>query len=385
MPNPQQDPLTPKKLAKLAKQLDPKCQLRLIKELAGILSPHLLEAMKTEAEQEWILRQLEGIEEPEELDEFPARHFEFKEIKHKHYAYLRWREDRRHKSQYLGPMPFLPGHTYTLTHKKTGNKETFTPLGLEVENDQIYLNVQVLNPIHTIQSYLYPECLNTIFSKKEWSIQKVASPHIEKKEVFNTNPFGPQAAFTPPIKPEVRNAGEAEPRPGTLKPEKAEPLQARTTRKSRSKLIRIADSENLKDKRTPILEVPNKLVPQVYATLKLWENLSQSLGTTPQWTLLDKGNKVTLRATQENKTIMEYNRALGSVTSPRPAPVLIEWLQQIANAVSSSPLVDQDTKTQALRLKTRLQGAHKDNSAVLLAYLLGLPAPKKRTSDFPNA
>jgi len=376
MPNPQQNPLTAKKLAKLAKQLDPKRQLSLIKELVGILSPHLLEAMKTEAEQEWILRQLDGIEEPEELDELPARHFEFKEIKHKHYAYLRWREDGRHKSQYLGPMPFLPGHTYTLTHKKHGNKKTFTPLGLEVENDQIYLKVQVLNPIHTIQSYLYPECLNTIFNKKEWSIQKVASPHTEKEEAFNTSLFDPQAAFTPPIKPEVRNAGEAEPKPDTLKPQKAEPLQV-TTRKSRSKLIRIPNPETLKDKRAPILEVPNQLVPQVYATLKQWSNLSQSLGTTSQWTLLDKGNKVTLRATQENKTIMEYNRAIGSVTSPHPVPVLMEWLQQIANAANSSQLVDQDKKTQAQRLKTRLQGAPKDNSAVLLAYLLGLPNPKK--------
>jgi hypothetical protein len=74
---------------------------------------------------------------------------------------------------------------------------------------------------------------------------------------------------------------------------------------------------------------------------------------------------------------MEYNRAIGSVTSPHPAPVLIEWLQQIANAANSSQLVDQDKKTQAQRLKTRLQGAPKDNSAVLLAYLLGLPNPKK--------
>jgi hypothetical protein len=75
---------------------------------------------------------------------------------------------------------------------------------------------------------------------------------------------------------------------------------------------------------------------------------------------------------------MEYNRAIGSVTSPHPAPVLIEWLQQIANAVSSSQLVDQHTKTQAQRLKTRLQGTPQDNSAVMLAYLLGIPFPKKR-------
>jgi len=379
MPNPQQNPLTAKKLAKLAKQLDPKRQLSLIKELAGILSPHLLEAMKTEAEQEQILRQLDGTEELAEPDELPAKHFEFKKIKHKYYAYLRWREDGRHKSEYLGPMPFLPGHTYTLTHKKNGHEKTFTSLGLELEDDQIYLKIEILKPFHTIYSYDYPECLDTVFNKKEWTIQKVASPHNEKEEALNTSHSNPQAVFTRLIKPEfrtqVRNAGEAEPKPDTLKPEKAEPVQA-TTRKLHSKPIRIPNPETL-DKSTPILKVPNQLVPQVYAMLKQWSNLSQSLGTNPQWILLDKGNKVTLRATQENKTIAEYNRALGSVTSPHPVPVLIEWLQQIANAVSSSPLVDQNTKTQALRLKTRLQGAPKDNSAVLLAYLLGLPTPKK--------
>lgn len=377
MPNPQ-DSLTPKKLAQLAKQLDPKRQLSLIKELAGIFSPHLLETMKTEAEQEQILRQLDGTEELAELDERPARHFEFKKIKHKHYAYLRWREDGCHKSEYLGPMPFLPGNTYTLTHKKDGNTKSFTPLGLEIEDDQVYLKVQILKPVHTIRSYPYPECLDTIFSKKEWTIQQATSPLTERKETLNPKLPDLQDAFTPSVKPEVRDAGESEPLPDTLKPKRAEPLQTTTSRKSHSKPIRVPNPETLKDKGTPILEVPNKLVPQVYATLKQWEDLSQSLHSTPQWTLVDKGNKVNLRATQEDATIIEYNRALGSVTSPHRAPILIKWLQQIADAVSTSQLVGQDTKTQAIRLKTRLQGAPQDNTAVLLAYLLGLPAPKRR-------
>ncbi len=367
-----------RQLLKSVKQLNSKKKLLFIQEFARTLDSTMLEAMRLEAEQAQVLCQLDGTEEFEDLDEQPARHFEFKKIKQRYYAYLRWRSDGSHKSEYLGPMPMLPDHTYTLTNKKDGNTKTLTPLGLEIENDQIYLKVKILKPVHTIRSYPYPECLDTIFSKKEWTVGQVTSSPTEREETFNSNPSTPQHAPTLAVKPEVRDAGSSEPKPDTLKPERAESLQATTTRKSCSKPIRLPNTETLKDKGTPILEVPNKLVPQVYKTLKQWEDLSQSLHSTPQWTLVDKGNKVTLRATQENANIIEYNRALGSVTSPHPAPVLIEWLQQIANAVSSSQLVGQDTKTQAIRLKTRLQGAPQDNSAVLLAYLLGIPTPKKR-------
>lgn len=372
---------SPKQLAKLIKQLDRKDQLRFLEELASILSPSLLEAMKIEVDQAWMLSQMDGTEEQTELDEQPARHFEFKKIKNKHYAYLRWREDGCHKSEYLGLMPFLPGYTYTLNHKKNGNKTTFTSLGLELVDDQIYLKVEILKPFHTIYSYYYPECLNTVLNKKEWIVQEVTSPRNEKEEAPKTCPSDLLAASTYSTKPEVRtenrNAGETELQSDTLKPEKVELAQAKT-REPRSQPIRIPNPEILKGKNAPILEIPNKLVPQVYATMRQWANLSQSLCRTFQWTVVDKGNKVTLRATQEDKTIVEYNRVLRSVTSPHPVPTLIEKLQQIANAVSSSQLVDTDTKAQALKLKTRLQGAPQDNSPVLLAYLLGLPAPKKQ-------
>jgi len=383
MPNSQVPP-TLRQLVKLAKQLNPKDKLIFIQEFVSTLDSTTLEALKVEAEQARVLANLGETEDLEDLDKLPARNFEFKRIKGKYYAYLRWREDGCHKSEYLGPMPFLPGHTYTLTNKKDGNKKTLTSLGLELESDQFYLKVQILKPIRTIRSYPYPECLDTIFSKKEWIVQQATSTLTEREEMLNSNLSTSQDAPILLVKPEVRDAGESEPLPDILRIEEAEPVQATTTRKSRSKPIQLPDTETLKDKGIPILEVPNKLVPQVLATLMQWEKLSQSLSSTPQWTLVDKGNKVTLRAPQEDETIMEYNRALGSVTSPHPAPVLIEWLQLLANAVSSSPLVDTDTRTQAQRLKTRLQGAPKDNSAVLLAYLLGLPTPKKLPSvNFP--
>ncbi|GAB1545483.1 hypothetical protein NUACC21_81590 [Scytonema sp. NUACC21] len=191
MSNPQNS-VNPEQIAKLVKQLDSKRQLLLIKELAGMLSPALLEVMKLEAEQALIVNQLDGTEDTEELDEPSSKHFELKKIKHKYYAYLRWREDGHHKSEYLGPMPLLPGHTYTLIHKKDGNKKILTPLGLEMEYDRIYLKVQVLNPIRTIKSYPYPECLKTVFNKKEWNIQKVVSPSSSKEKTLDTSCFDPQ-------------------------------------------------------------------------------------------------------------------------------------------------------------------------------------------------
>ncbi len=373
-PNPQQNL---KQLVKLAKQLDSKRQLLLIKELAGTLSPNLLEAMKIEAEQALVLNYLDGTEDLEDLDEQPARHFELKKIKHKYYAYLRWREDGQHKSEYLGAMPLVPGHTYTLIHKKDGNKKTLTSLGLEIEDDQIYLKVHILNPVHTIRNYPYPECLKTIFSKKEWIIQKVTPPSSEKEETLNTSLSNQQEALTLPIQREVRNAGKPEPKSDTLMSERTKPPESTTTQKSISQPIQSPNPETLKHKGTPILQVPNKLVPQVLATLKQWEDLSRSLNNTRQWTLVRQENKVILRTTLEGKTVIEYNGILRSVTSPHPASVLIEWLQQIANAISSSQLVDQDIRMQAIRLKTRLQGVTQENTTELLAYLLGLPNPKK--------
>jgi hypothetical protein len=182
-----QKSFNPKQLAKLAKQLNSKQKILLLKELAGTLSPNLLEAMKIEAEQALVLCDLDGTEDPENLDEQPARHFELKKIKHKYYAYLRWWEDGHHKSEYLGPMPLLPGHTYTLVHKKDGNKKTLMALGLEIEDNRIYLKVQLLNPIQTIRSYSYPECLKTIFSKKEWIIEKVVFLESESEIPLPTN------------------------------------------------------------------------------------------------------------------------------------------------------------------------------------------------------
>ncbi|MCP6758963.1 MAG: hypothetical protein NHB32_09405 [Fischerella sp. CENA71] len=372
----------PKQIAKLAKRLDSKRQLLLIKELVSTLNHDLLETMKLEAEQALIINQLDGIEDPEELDERPGRHFELKKIKHKYYAYLRWREDGHHKSEYLGPMPLLPGHTYTLIHTKDGNKKTLTPLGLEIEDERIYLKVQVLNPIRTIRSYPYPDCLKTIFNKKEWNIQKVASPSDQKEQTLDTSFFSPQEALTSPIQPKVQNMSKPGIKSDTLKSERAKSVEPVTTWESHSQEIQYLKSETRKEDILN-LKVPNKLVPQVLATLKQWEDFSKSLQNTPHWTLVRQGSKVNLRTTKENETLIEYNRTLGSVTSPHTAPVLIERLRQITNAVSSSQLVSQDTKTQAIRFKTRLQGAPQENTTELLAYLLGLPSPKKLYRPLP--
>lgn len=369
-----------KQLAKLVKQLNQKDQLRLFKDLVDTLSLSMLENMKTEAEQAYWLCKLDGIEDGVELDDRPAEHFEIKEIKHKHYAYLRWRENGRYKSQYLGPMPFLPGYTYTLINKKNGNTKTITLLGLEIEDNQVNLKVQILKPVYTIRSYPYPECLKTIFSKKEWTIQQVICPLSQREETLNPQPCNLQDATTSPIKPKVREAGESEPIANIMKPEKAETIEVATIRRSYSKPIKVSDSETLRNQGASIQKIPNKLVSTVYTTLKQWENLSQSLSSSLKWNLLEKENKVTLRFVKEDKTIIEYNKILGSVTSPYSTTDLIILLQQIANVASSSQSVDQETKTQAIKLKTRLQGVPQGNNTVVLAYLLGFPGKRQHYS-----
>lgn len=368
-------PLTPKQLVELAQQLDHKGKLLFVQEFVSTLDTVLLEAIKFEVEQALVLSKLDESE-LEDLDESPVKNIEFKRIKSKYYAYLRWREDGRHKSEYLGPMPFLLNRTYILTSKKDSQIKVLTPLSLEVEGNQIYLKVQILKPTNTIKSYSYPECLNTVFSKKEWLIKQITSPSTASEEAPSSNFSEPKYASTQLVQIEVRDADEPENSPNYLELDRIKTKSTRNTQTFDSELTHSHNSETLRNKSITILKVPNDLFPQLYVTLKQWENLSQSPYSTLRWNLVDKDNKIFLHSAQENKIIIEYNKALGSVTCLHPIPVLIEWLKQIANNLSSSKSVDQDTKTQAIKIKTRIQGASGQDNAVLLAYLLGLPKNK---------
>lgn len=172
-----QDQPTFEQVVKLARKLDSKRRLLVLRELVNTLNCDLVEELKIKVEQTIVLSELEEPNELEQVPTQPSNNFEIKRIQNKHYAYLRCREDGYYKFKYLGPMPLIPGNTYTLASKvKTNTTKTLTPLGLEIEGDQIYLKVKLLKPINTIKSYRYPDCLDTVFSKKEWRIQKVIPP-----------------------------------------------------------------------------------------------------------------------------------------------------------------------------------------------------------------
>lgn len=171
------DPLkpAPQTVLKLAQQLNAKNRLKVILELIATLETEQLEDLQLEVEQVLTARTFLHEETPLLEVGQQRRKTEIKYINGKAYAYLRWR-DRSESDKYLGPIPLIPGKTYRLTHKMDGTVKVLTVLALQLEADeQVYLSVQLLQPYAAVKSYLYPECLKHVFSKKEWLIELLST------------------------------------------------------------------------------------------------------------------------------------------------------------------------------------------------------------------
>lgn len=167
-----QEKITLKQLVRLAKQLNNKDRLVFLQELTNELDYSVLQSIQVGLEQK--LEQKRVLSDVNVVN----KNFELKKINDRYYAYLRWRENGHHKSKYLGPMPFRPGYTYTLINKKDNTKKTFSPIGLTIEGDQVYLKIQTFKPVNAIINYMYPECLGTVFSKKEWIVHDITLPAL---------------------------------------------------------------------------------------------------------------------------------------------------------------------------------------------------------------
>ncbi|HEY9749323.1 MAG TPA: hypothetical protein V6C63_11625 [Allocoleopsis sp.] len=169
---------TPQTVLKLAQQLNSKNRYKVILELIATLAAEQLEDLQLEVEHVLTARTFlnEEISTPAAIKK--RRKIEIKYINGKAYVYLRWR-DRSEPDKYLGPMPLIPGKTYRLTHRTDGTLKVLAVLGLQLEeNEQVYLSVQLLEPYAAVKSYLYPECLEHIFSKKQWLIELLPTQQL---------------------------------------------------------------------------------------------------------------------------------------------------------------------------------------------------------------
>lgn len=156
-----------------AQKLGMKERCRVIKKLLGTLSVGQLEEVQAELSTQYRNAILE--EEKKAL-------VEYKYVNESFYAYLRqWGGER--SNTYLGRMHFMPGVKYKLTYKKQNKVETLVSLGLERDEDRMFLGILHLSPYRKVESYLFydknlvlprvpaEELMKTIFPLKELKIE----------------------------------------------------------------------------------------------------------------------------------------------------------------------------------------------------------------------
>ena len=167
------------KLVELAKQLENKDIIRLFKALFPKLKSNKLQYLADILE----VAIAEAVESENDDLENTAK-FLYKVVKSNNYVTLRvW--GREECNEYLGPMPFLPGITYELTHLRTGETKTLVGHMLYRRQNQIYMVVEQLTPVYQMLEYLYYDrdsefprrpqdiCIKKIFSRKDWNIEKL--------------------------------------------------------------------------------------------------------------------------------------------------------------------------------------------------------------------
>ena len=165
------DKPTLQQVLKLATQLNTKHRLKIVSELVATLDSEQLEDLVLAVEEAITLRAILGEEFVCDHQPKGRKKIEIKHISGRSYAYVRWR-DRSHSDQYLGPLPFLPGKTYRLTHKLDGSVKVFTVLDCNLDDEeQPYLLLEQIEPYPAKKRYRYPECLKQVFHKRQWTVE----------------------------------------------------------------------------------------------------------------------------------------------------------------------------------------------------------------------
>lgn len=354
--------VTAKQVAKLVSELDSKGRFQVILELLHTLESGQLQELLEAVDQKYgeaLLDEEESFEEEYK--------FEYKEISNNFYAYVRQRGNVQ-CNEYLGPMRFLPGKKYQLTHKLNNTIKTLAGLGLHRDGEQIYLRIQHLSPIDEVKSYLYydktqpfprrpqEEGIEPLFSKKEWKI-KCLGP-IK----------GPEASLDEQEKTHSRTEAAQQPKKFAIK-EGQDTYQEKTSSVARRSK---PSQPEMPQKRKPqlIIQVKKNFIPQVITCLEQWEVLSQALPSNSQWKLMRSTDRLVLH-NQAGEAIVDYNSA-SQVLTTQSASSLLSWLLEIMSAVANSKVVNRQQKSTASRWLPRLQCAPSKDSIELLAYLFYL-------------
>lgn len=337
----------------LALDLDQKARYRVVRKLIPTLDAWQIEELLASVEDI-----LEKVLVEEEALEQRAK-FVYKQISNNHYAYIQHWGEEQYINFYIGPIRFLPGKKYKLTHKKTGEVQTFFGLGLYRDGEQVYMKLKYLSPIEQEQSYLFydrtlrfprrpqEEGIEPLFSKKIWKIEVISelSQEIEDKEQVDIE--------QPTVEPKLLPAKEER------RPRKTIPL-----------LEKVEQQRAPQRKNKAVVRVKRKFFSQIETYLEQWELLSQAIPSNPQWKLVRYAEGLAL-CNQAQEVVVELNTSSQLLTA-HSTHALLTWLQEMMLAVASSKLVNEQQKTVATGWLPKLSCAPLEDNNRLLAHLLNL-------------
>ncbi|PSB26418.1 hypothetical protein [Chlorogloea sp. CCALA 695] len=352
--------LEDKNIIKLIKSLLPQLNSRKLQHLAEILETAIADAFEAESDV------LEG-----------RAKFLYKTVKSNNYVSLvAWGKDEC--NEYLGPMPFLPGITYKLTHMITGETKTLKGHKLERRQNQIYMVVEELDPIHKTLDYLYYDrdlefprrpqdvCIKTVFSKKKWQIEKLthtSTTDISVKE--NTNHNGVLDKILKPTHQLSLGSEKKEVSKDSVSSKKLNLLG--TTNSSKSSLVR--NSARRQASLTTV-QVNKHSINQVKILMAQWVELTKVLQFDYHWQLVTTENAVRIYE-RSGRTLVECNDNSHIVTAKSPH-LLLESLINNLKFVSNSSQISADKKNLVDNYLLRFSNAPKEDATKLLAYIFSL-------------
>lgn len=337
----------------LALKLDQKARYRVVRRLIPTLDSWQIEDLLASAEDT-----LERVRlEEEEIG--PRAKFLYKEISNNNYAYIQHWGEQQYINLYIGPIRFLPGMKYKLTHKITKQVQTLMGLGLHRDGEQVYMKLKFLSPIEQEESYLFydhsaqfprrpqEEGIEPLFSKKIWKIEVIEEA---SQELAN----GEQVDQMQPTVEAVSLSTKEESRP----------------RKTISS-VRKSEQQQAPQRRTKaVVQVKRRFLNQVKTYLEQWEFLSRAIPSNPQWKLIEHTDGVVL-CNQDQQVVVELNTSSQLLTA-HSAHALLTWLQEIMLAVASSQLVNEEHRTVASGWLPKLSCAPLSDNNRLLAHLFNL-------------
>ncbi len=371
--------VTSEQIVDLASELHNRERLRAI--LGMLELKPALESLQLKKILETVERILSDVLLEEEDPTEEQAKYEYKDVRNNYYAYIKqW--NREPRSDYLGPVRFLPGVKYQLTHKsQSGVVHTLIGLGLQREKEQIFLKIKHLTPQTEVKSYLYydsslrfprrpqEDCIDTVFSKREWKIEclgPVKTDEIAKGNVLSSS-------ILEKLELEAKEQLQANQTLVTPSTEK----DNKYNQESNELVERVVSVKSytprkiLQTQKTQLtIPVKNSFIPQVVNHFKQWEALSQAVPTNPQLQLINYADRLVI-SSQEGELLVEYDITSQTLLT-QSAQTLLTTLQTIALAVASSKIVSLQQQTIASRLLPKLQFAPLENSIQLLAYLFDL-------------